>query len=154
MKTSLCELLALVTASLCLSLSGGASVASAQDEGVAFYNLQPQWVEGRTTRYRFETVRSDDVAMSVNDQTREAQTRMRSAGEMTWTVREVGGDGSAELEVVYDWLGLSFTPPQGRTAVRGTPAVSIQGGGAIPAQGFLCRRCEGRPFRPAFPSRH
>lgn len=113
MKTSLCELLALVTASLCLSLSVGASVASAQDEGVAFYNLQPQWVEGRTTRYRFETVRSDDVAMSVNDQTREAQTRMRSAGEMTWTVREVGGDGSAELEVVYDWLGLSFTPPQG-----------------------------------------
>lgn len=109
------------------------------------YDLRPRWVEGRVTRYRFETLRSDDVSMSVNDQNREAKTQMRSAGEMTWTVREVGDDGSAELEVVYDWLELSFTPPQGEAQ----SADSREPGG-VERLKDLCDAVAGTPLTVSF----
>lgn len=83
--------------------------------------------------------------MSVNDQNREAKTLMQSAGEMTWTVREVRDDGSAEVEMVYDVLELSFTPPEGEPQ----SATSREAGGFEPLKD-LCDAVAGTPLTVTF----
>lgn len=119
--------------------------AAAEETGDAVRDLRPQWVEGQVTRYRFETQRRDDVSMSVNDQNREAQTVMRSSGEMTWTVREVREDGSARVTLVYDWLRLTYTPPQGEEQTGD----SREGGGFEPLKD-LCDAVAGSPLTVIF----
>lgn len=96
---------------LCLALTPLAA-AQAQEDAERF-DLRPRWERDRVTRYRFETQRIDDMTMRFNERSRTAQTRFVSEGEMTWTVREVEADGGAEVEVVYDWIKLSFIPPEG-----------------------------------------
>lgn len=85
--------------------------AARAQEGEAV-DLRPAWTEGRVTRYAFDSTRTDRTVVTFNDQTREGVSSFESAGEMTWTVVEVNRNGSAEVEVVYDWLELSFTPPE------------------------------------------
>lgn len=145
MKTPFASLAAVSACCLGLLLVVVSPSASGQEQAQADVDLRPQWVEGRVTRYRFETRRTDNVSMSVNEQSREAATQMRSAGEMTWTVREVRDDGSAEVVMVYDWLKLSFTPPQGEAQ----SADSREAGGVEQLKD-LCDAVAGTPLTVTF----
>jgi hypothetical protein len=145
MKSLPIRLLVVLTAAVFVWGVPGPRPAAAQEDGESVHDLRPRWVEGRVTRYRFETRRSDDMSMSVNDQNREATTVMQSSGEMTWTVQEVRDDGSARVTLVYDWLKLSFTPPQGEAQAGD----SREAGGFEPLKD-LCDAVAGSPLTVTF----
>lgn len=135
------RLLSLVQ-TLLLGVGLGVTPTRAAAEATPAVDLQPRWVEGRVTRYAFETQRLTDLVFEAAGQTREARNRFTSEGEVTWRVRDVNRDGSAEAEFVYDWLRLTFENPQGDTEV----ADSRRGSGDDPRLQALVEAVAGTPL--------
>jgi len=104
--------------------------------------LRPNFVEGRTATYEVWTLRETANAFEVRGQQRDTTTRMEITGEMTWTVQRVRADGTATCELVYDWLAIELTGPDGATS----SADSRKGKGDVPPLHAIITALSGSPL--------
>lgn len=82
------------------------TAALAQDEAVS---LRPKFVEGRSTRYEFWSQRDEAMTTQFGANERSMNVLYKFAGEITWDVVTVRGDGSADCRMTIDWFSLEIS---------------------------------------------
>ncbi len=106
--------LAALGASLLLVLVSPATLMAADTEP---FNLQPLFTVDRSARYSVWTRRESVVEMDFGGRSRQFKRDTTVEGEITWTVKKVNADGSAQCVMVIDWLSATVINPDGRTVV-------------------------------------
>ena len=70
-------------------------------------NLQPEFVEGRNSRFELWSSRETVAAYSIGGRRREITSFMELTGESSWTVESVNPDGTAECVMTVEWLKIT-----------------------------------------------
>ena len=104
-------------------------------------SLRPAFAEGRTCTYAFEGKRVQNAETSFGGRSQTAETVIKNAGEMSWTVDRVKPDGSAECTMTLLWMTLDVKPGEGPEMKND----SRQGSGGMPPVHDLLRAMTGRP---------
>ncbi len=84
------------------------------------HDLRPHYTPGQTTRYEIWSARHRTITMDFQGQTRSVDTAMQLEGQLSWHVRRVRSDGSADCHLTYHWLKATLTDPDGNTQTADT----------------------------------
>lgn len=91
-----------------------ATAVAQQAQSQESVDLQPKFVEGETAVYEYWSKRETQVNIEAAGQRRDVTTQIESAGQVAWQVQKVQADGSARVRMVYNWITIDVTGPDGQ----------------------------------------